>query len=185
LENLISERGKLKSQYSQLSAKQKIKISKNEKMFRSQDVELYEVHTSRESAWHVLDFFGLLDKAMIVAKHEEDQKMDKDFVNRIRSLEEWVLKLNSIVDRSKEFRVEGRTKPKDLTELGKSLKKRADKNGIKNNRVLERYLMEAEEKISNLTSYISNYENFISKLTELNNAITILKNIRHLLPKDL
>lgn len=154
-------------------------------MFRSQDVELFKVNTSRESAWHVLDFLGLLDTAMIVKRKADDSRLSKEFTNRIRSLDDWVVKLNSILDRSKEFRVEGRAKPKDYAKLGLTIKQRAETVGVRNNRILEKYLLEAEEKVGNLTSYINNYENFISKITELTDAITILKNIRALLPKNL
>lgn len=151
-------------------------------MFRSVDVDLYQIKTSLESIWDVLNFIGSANLTMIDSKPEDEPYLDTDFGSKIKRLEDWKMRLEAIFERNEEYNMKGRVEIKNYSHVGKCMTRRAEISNDLEKRLLEKYYAEAEERLNGLDSLINNYENIVSRIDELNNAVLILENIKEILP---
>lgn len=131
--------------------------------------------TSLESIWEVLNFVGMSEMTMVEEPESKESLLDSDFGLKVKRLDEWKNRLLSVHERSTEFNVKGHQEPKEFRILGDQISARFPPEKVRE--ILNLYYSKAVEKMDALDMLISNYDNLVARIDELNDAIAIFNNI--------
>jgi len=72
-------------------------------MFRSEDMNLYNLIMPRESAWHILNQLGTIDCVHFVDMQSDMGNFNRPFYSQVKRCEDMLAKLDFIKEKMKEF----------------------------------------------------------------------------------
>lgn len=151
-------------------------------MFRSEDVNLYEITIPEESKWDVLNSIGTHKRAMF-AEESEDKNMNNMISGRIKACDELQQKLYNIIQKGEFFNINGIVRSRNDTKVLKTMSIKCKELGLDERLLIENMIDKVNDSSKLLSEHVNSYENFVERINDLKQSLVILENIGAMLPE--
>ena len=100
-------------------------------------------------------------------------------------LDSWLQRFNLIIEKCERFGVKYTSHMNNQDRLNNIARKRAGELKVPEKSMLEESLLQVEEKVKSLENYFKNFDDFTSRMKQLDYSSAILRNLDSVIPKGM